>query len=115
MLQNILLKKNAKWLPFPASIEPGTATLCDACWIAVIGVPLVLTYTISIYWVFRGKVELTEENTQHVRQVLTEQGYEVAKIKIEDGMYEAYAKKDGKRYEVFLNGDFEIVEIELDD
>ena len=47
--------------------------------------------------------------------MLTEQGYEVAKIKIEDGMYEAYAKKDGKRYEVFLNGDFEIVEIELDD
>ena len=60
-------------------------------------------------------VELTDANTKQIRQVLTDQGYEVAKIKIEDGMYEAYAKKDGKRYEVFLNGDFEIVEIELDD
>lgn len=62
-----------------------------------------------------GKVELKDENTNQIRSMLTEQGYEVAKIKIEDGMYEAYAKKDGKRYEVFLNGDFEIVEIELDD
>ena len=28
--------------------------------IALIGVPLVLSYTVSIYWVFRGKVRLTE-------------------------------------------------------
>ncbi|MFA7290284.1 MAG: cytochrome d ubiquinol oxidase subunit II [Melioribacteraceae bacterium] len=27
--------------------------------IAIIGIPFVLTYTISIYWVFRGKVKLT--------------------------------------------------------
>ena len=26
--------------------------------IALIGVPLVLAYTVSIYWVFRGKVKL---------------------------------------------------------
>lgn len=61
-----------------------------------------------------GKVELTEENTQHVRQVLTEQGYEVAKIKLEDGMYEAYARKDGQKYEVFLNADFEVVKTKED-
>lgn len=29
--------------------------------IAAIGVPIVLTYTISIYWIFRGKVQLTDE------------------------------------------------------
>jgi cytochrome d ubiquinol oxidase subunit II len=28
--------------------------------IAVIGMPLVVAYTSSIYWVFRGKVELNE-------------------------------------------------------
>ena len=61
-----------------------------------------------------GKVELTDENTQQVRQVLTEQGYEVAKIKLEDGMYEAYAKKDGQKYEVFLNADFEVVKTKED-
>ncbi|WP_228028448.1 PepSY domain-containing protein [Donghicola mangrovi] len=54
-------------------------------------------------------VVLNDENTAKVRAVLTEQGYEVAKIKLEDGMYEAYAKKDGNKYEVFLNGDFEVV------
>ena len=26
--------------------------------IAIIGVPIVLAYTISIYWIFRGKVKL---------------------------------------------------------
>ena len=26
--------------------------------IAAIGVPLVLAYTLSIYWIFRGKVKL---------------------------------------------------------
>ena len=34
---------------------------------------------------------------------LTAQGYEVRKIKHEDGMLEAYALKDGKRYEVYVN------------
>ena len=28
--------------------------------IALIGMPFVLAYTISIYWIFRGKVKLTE-------------------------------------------------------
>jgi cytochrome bd-type quinol oxidase subunit 2 len=31
-------------------------------WIAMIGVPIVQTYTVSIYYVFRGKVKLTEES-----------------------------------------------------
>jgi cytochrome d ubiquinol oxidase subunit II len=26
--------------------------------IALIGVPVVLSYTVSIYWIFRGKVKL---------------------------------------------------------
>jgi cytochrome d ubiquinol oxidase subunit II len=26
--------------------------------IAIIGVPIVLAYTVSIYWIFRGKVKL---------------------------------------------------------
>jgi cytochrome d ubiquinol oxidase subunit II len=31
-------------------------------WVALIGVPIVLSYTATIYWVFRGKVTLTEES-----------------------------------------------------
>ena len=34
---------------------------------------------------------------------LPAQGYEVRKIKPEDGMLEAYALKDGKRYEVYVD------------
>jgi len=30
--------------------------------VALIGVPLVLVYTICIYYVFRGKVKLTQES-----------------------------------------------------
>ena len=77
--------------------------------------PLAVALMLSGAAYAAGKVELTDENTDQIRSMLTEQGYEVAKIKIEDGMYEAYAKKDGQRFEVFLNAAFEIVEIEEDD
>jgi cytochrome d ubiquinol oxidase subunit II len=30
--------------------------------IAAIGMPIVVAYTFSIYWVFRGKVRLTESS-----------------------------------------------------
>lgn len=60
------------------------------------------------------QVELTDANTDQIRSLLTAQGYDVGKIKLEDGLYEAYARKDGERYEVFMNGDFEIVRTERD-
>ncbi len=62
-----------------------------------------------------GTVELTDENTAKIRQILTDQGYDVGKIKLEDGLYEAYARKDGHKYEVFFDGDFAQVRMELDD
>lgn len=62
-----------------------------------------------------GSVTLNEETKNQIRAVLTEQGYEVGKIKTEDGLYEAYARKDGKRLEVFLDADFAIVRTEVDD
>ena len=30
--------------------------------VAAIGVPIVLAYTVSVYWIFRGKVEITDES-----------------------------------------------------
>jgi cytochrome bd ubiquinol oxidase subunit II len=39
-----------------ASSSP--ATLAIMLTIALIGIPLVLAYTVSIYWIFRGKVKL---------------------------------------------------------
>jgi hypothetical protein len=60
-------------------------------------------------------VELTDANTAKIRQILTDEGYEVGKIKLEDGLYEAYARKDGHKYEVFFDGDFAQVRIKEDD
>ncbi|SIS77676.1 Peptidase propeptide and YPEB domain-containing protein [Roseivivax lentus] len=60
-------------------------------------------------------VDLTDESKARIRQTLTEQGYEVGKTKIEDGLYEAYARKDGAKLEVFLNAAFEVVRTERDD
>lgn len=38
-----------------------------------------------------------------IKTSLIEMGYEVKKVKPEDGMLEAYALRDGKRYEVYVD------------
>lgn len=49
-----------------------------------------------------------------IRATLTEQGYEVRKIEKEDGLFEAYALKDGKKLEIYLNDKMEIIRIKED-
>ena len=75
--------------------------------------PAILLGTVTAF--AANSVELSEENTTQIRNTLTAQGYQVSKIKIEDGLYEAYVRKDGNRYEVFLDGKFDIVLRKLDD
>lgn len=60
-------------------------------------------------------VTLNAETEQAVRQALVDQGYEVAKIKTEDGLFEAYARKDGRKMEVFLDATYTIVRTKIDD
>lgn len=55
------------------------------------------------------------ETQAKIRELLTGQGYDVRKIETEDGLYEAYAVKDGKKYEFYLNDKIEVVKIEEDD
>ena len=62
-----------------------------------------------------SSVVLNDRNVEAVRTTLTQQGYEVGKVKLEDGYYEAYARKDGKKLEVLLDGDFKIVRTETKD
>lgn len=50
-----------------------------------------------------------------IKATLTEQGYDVRRVKTEDGLYEAYAMKDGQRYEIYLDADLTIVRTKLDD
>jgi len=61
------------------------------------------------------EIKLTEEVEAQIRTSLASQGYEVGKIKTDDGLYEAYARKDGHKYEVYLNAALEIVKTEMDD
>lgn len=60
------------------------------------------------------RLKLNAEVKQRINASLTEQGYQVGKIKIEDGLYEAYAKKDGMRFEVFLDADMNVVRVKED-
>jgi hypothetical protein len=59
--------------------------------------------------------KVSEEMQQKIRAHLTEQGYEVRKIKREDGLFEAYALKDGQRLEIYLNSDMTVVRTKVDD
>ena len=54
--------------------------------------------------------------SEAITALLTEQGYEVAEIELEeDGKFEVEATKDGKHWEIELDADLNIVETELDD
>jgi cytochrome d ubiquinol oxidase subunit II len=41
-----------------ANARSSAGTLMTMLWIAIIGLPCVLSYTVTIYWIFRGKVQL---------------------------------------------------------
>lgn len=43
------------------------------------------------------------KTADEIRASLTAQGYEVRKVKPEDGKLEAYALKDGKLYEIYVD------------
>ena len=47
---------------------------------------------------------------------VTAMGYDVRKMKVDDGCYEAYGIKDGRKYEVYINPvTAEVVKLEQDD
>ncbi len=50
------------------------------------------------------------------RAKVTAMGYDVRKLEVDDGCYEAYATKDGKRLEIYLNPvTAEVVKMKEDD
>lgn len=42
-------------------------------------------------------------NADAIKAALVEKGYQVRKVEIEDGELEAYAMKDGHRYEIYVD------------
>lgn len=61
-----------------------------------------------------SNLALNNDIKSQITEKLVGQGYTVRKIKVEDGMYEAYAKKDGGKYEIYMSKDLEIVNIKED-
>lgn len=57
---------------------------------------------------------LDPAKAEQIRASLTAQGYEVRSVQTEDGLYEVYAIKDGKKMEVYLNDALEIVRTDED-
>ena len=62
----------------------------------------------------QGKT-LTPEIRAQIIEKLTAEGYEVRKVKTEDGYFEVYALKDGKKLEIYLDDNLEPVKIKGDD
>ncbi len=52
---------------------------------------------------------------EQIKTNLADQGYEVRKVKTEDGMYEAYAMKDGEKFEIYFDKDLNVVKTKSDD
>lgn len=75
---------------------------------------LALALTLPAAAAFASDSAPSAETQAKIRDLLTGQGYEVRKIESEDGQYEAYAVKDGKKYEVYLNGKLEVVRVKED-
>jgi hypothetical protein len=62
-----------------------------------------------------GEYGMDGDKRAAIENKLTDMGYEVRKIEREDGMYEAYALKDGARYEIYLDGALDITRKTRDD
>lgn len=58
---------------------------------------------------------IPQETRTRITEKLTLEGYDVRKIKAEDGMIEVYALKDGQRLELYLDKDLNITRTKTDD
>ncbi len=52
---------------------------------------------------------------EQITSGLSAEGYDVRSVKTEDGMYEVYALKDGKRYELYFGKDLKMLDTKNDD
>ncbi|MBK0400039.1 PepSY domain-containing protein [Limibaculum sp. M0105] len=60
--------------------------------------------------------KIPDAERARVTDAVAAQGYEVRKLEREDGLIEVYALKEGKRYELYVDGDTgEIVKSKVDD
>jgi hypothetical protein len=58
---------------------------------------------------FAEAVRLDANSEAAIRAKMTADGYEVRRVDTEDGYYEVYAMKDGKKFEVYLDAQLNVV------
>ena len=80
-------------------------------------IPLALALAVSLGGIAQAwdHEKIDPAKAEEIRATLTAQGYDVRRVKTDDGMYEAYAMKDGQRVEIYLDTDLAIVRTEIDD
>lgn len=80
---------------------------------AAIGAGLALTPVLAGA---TAKDEYLGKADAEIRAALEQDGYEVRKIETEDGYLEAYAMRDGQRFEIYVDPESgKVVKIEEDD
>ncbi|MGI3186880.1 PepSY domain-containing protein [Nioella aestuarii] len=62
-----------------------------------------------------GDAAVSADVEAQITALLTAEGYEVRSIEMEDGQYEAYAMRDGARFEIYLDDSLTIVRVAEDD
>ncbi len=79
---------------------------------------LIPAVAISLYgaaaFASEDDLRLNSETKTEITEQLTQEGYEVRKIEAEDGYYEAYAIKNGARYEIYLDKKLKIAKVKED-
>ncbi|MCP3683660.1 MAG: PepSY domain-containing protein [bacterium] len=79
---------------------------------------LIPAVAISLYgaaaFASEDDLRLNSETKAEITEQLTQEGYEVRKIEAEDGYYEAYAIKNGARYEIYLDKNLKIAKVKED-
>ncbi|WP_323784548.1 PepSY domain-containing protein [Thalassovita sp.] len=83
--------------------------------IKALGFGLVMTLSGLPALAAQNGVTLTPEIRAQIVEKLTNDGYEVRKIKVEDGYYEAYALKDGKKLELYLDAALKVMKTKGND
>jgi len=80
-------------------------------------IALALALAVSLGGIARASdhEKVAPAKAEEVRTTLTAQGYDLRRVKAEDGMYEAYVMKDGQRFEICLDTDLAIVRTGIDD
>jgi len=79
--------------------------------------PLALALTLALGGIAHASDDkpVDAAKAEEIRATLVEQGYELRRVTTEDGLYEAYALKNGQRYEIYLDESLKIVRTDCDD